>query len=138
MSIKFEVSDLIPAPPEIIYQAWLDSQEHSLMTGGKAKVSPAVGDTFEAWDGYIQGKNIELEFPGRILQTWRTTEFDAADQDSRLEILLEPAEGGTIITIRHSDLPDHGMQYQQGWIEAYFQPMKAYFGKILKSTTGQK
>jgi len=132
MTIKFEVSDLIPAPPEVIYQAWLDSEEHSLMTGGKAKISPDVDGTFEAWDGYIQGKNIKLEYPGRILQAWRTTEFDAADLDSRLEILLKPANEGTMITIRHSGLPDHGMQYQQGWIDAYLDPMKTYFGEISK------
>ncbi len=35
---------------------------------------------------------------------------------------------GTLITIRHSKLPAHGMQYQQGWIDAYFAPMKSYFG----------
>lgn len=29
MSIEFEVSDVIPAAPEDIFQAWLDSEEHS-------------------------------------------------------------------------------------------------------------
>ena len=130
MSIKFEISDKIPAPPEIIYQAWLDSEEHSAMTGGKANISSVVGGTFEAWDGYIQGKNIELEYPKRILQAWRTSEFDAADKDSCLEILFGPADEGTKITIRHFDLPEHGMQYRQGWIDAYLDPMKVYFGEI--------
>ncbi len=128
MSIDFEVSDVIPATPEEIYEAWLDSEEHSRMTGGQAKVSSNVGDTFEAWDGYIQGKNLELEFPGRILQEWRTTEFKETETDSRLEILFDSASVGTRVTIRHSNLPEHGMQYQQGWIDAYFEPMKAYFG----------
>ena len=57
MAIKFEVTDLIPAAPDTIYNAWLDSKEHSGMTGGQANVSSKVGDTFDAWDGYIQGKN---------------------------------------------------------------------------------
>jgi hypothetical protein len=50
MSIEFEVSDVIPATPEAIYKACLDSEEHSRMTGGQAKVSPNVVDTFEAWE----------------------------------------------------------------------------------------
>lgn len=29
---------------------------------------------------------------------------------------------------RHSGLPAHGMQYQQGWKDACFEPMKEYFG----------
>ena len=127
MSIEFEVSEVIPAAPEVIYAAWLSSDEHSRMTGVHAKVSAKVGEAFEAWDGYIQGTNLELEPPGRILQRWRTSEFEEADKDSILEILLEAEGNGTRVTIRHSDLPDHGMQYQQGWIDAYFIPMKEYF-----------
>jgi len=127
MSIKFEVSDLFPATPESVFNAWLDSDEHSRMTGGQAKVSTIVGETFEAWDGYIQGKNLKLESPIRILQNWRTSEFMESEEDSLLEILLESEGNGTRITIRHSNLPEHGMHYQQGWIDAYFDPMKEYF-----------
>lgn len=128
MKIQFEVSDLIPAAPEDIYNAWLNSKKHSDMTGGQANVSSKTGDSFDAWDGYIQGRNLVLELPGRILQSWRTTEFDDSDQDSLLEILFDTAGDGTKITIRHSNLPEHGMQYKQGWIDAYFIPMKTYFG----------
>ncbi len=127
MAIQFEVSSLIPASPEEIFRAWLDSDKHSLMTGGQAKVSNLEGGTFEAWDGYIQGRNLILEPGVRIIQTWRTTEFEAGDEDSRLEILLEAMGEGTHLTIFHSNLPAHGMQYQQGWVDAYFDPMKAYF-----------
>ena len=129
MAIRFEISDVIPATPEVVYAAWLNSREHTSMTGGKAKVSAKVGDSFEAWDGYIQGTNLELEPPRRILQHWRTSEFEASDKDSLLEVLLKPKGGETRITIRHSELPDHGMQYKQGWVDSYFSPMKEYFGR---------
>jgi len=75
MSIEFEISEMIPASPDVIYDAWLNSEEHSQMTGGTAKVSAELGDMFEAWDGYIHGKNFELEKSKRILQCWRTSEF---------------------------------------------------------------
>ncbi|MBT3188525.1 MAG: hypothetical protein HN736_03785 [Anaerolineae bacterium] len=127
MSIEFEVSDLIPASPDVVYTAWLDSDEHTKMTGGQAKVSAKVGERFEAWDGYIQGKNLELDSPKRILQNWRTSEFEDSENDSLLEILFEAEQDETRIVIRHSNLPEHGMQYQQGWVDAYFIPMKAYF-----------
>jgi len=127
MSIKFEVSDVIPASPEIVYHAWLNSEEHAEMTGASAQVSDKVGESFEAWDGYIQGKNLELEPLKRILQLWRTSEFEDSEKDSTLEILFKPEGSGTRVTVRHSDLPPHGMQYQQGWIDSYFIPMKEYF-----------
>jgi len=97
------------------------------MTGGTAVVSFVPGESFEAWDGYIKGINLELERPVRILQSWRTSEFVESEKDSLLEVLFEKEGEGTRITIHHSDLPEHGMQYQQGWIDSYFEPMKAYF-----------
>jgi activator of HSP90 ATPase len=129
MVIDFEVSETIPATQAAIYDAWLDSEDHSRMTGGQANVSNESDASFDAWDGYIKGVNIELESPKRILQRWRTAEFDENDEDSLLEILLEPEGEATRVTIRHSNLPEHGMQYRQGWIDAYFTPMKEYFGQ---------
>ena len=128
MSLEFEVSEVFPAIPENVYAAWISTTEHSRMTGSPAKISAKAGEPFEAWDGYIKGKNLELEPPRRILQLWRTSEFDESDKDSLLEILFESEGDGTRVTIRHSNLPDHGRQYRQGWIDAYFLPMMAYFG----------
>jgi uncharacterized protein YndB with AHSA1/START domain len=135
MAIEFKVSDLIPATPEAIYNAWLSSDEHSKMTGSMANVSSRAGEGFEAWDGYIQGTNIELKSPNRILQRWRTSEFSETEVDSLLEIVFKPEGNGTRVTIWHSELPDHGMQYQQGWIDAYFSPMKEYFGEKMQGSS---
>ena len=127
MGIEFRITDLIPARPERIYHAWLNSKEHELMTGSPAEISDQVDGEFTAWDGYITGKNLELNPPLRIFQSWRTTEFEISDPDSLLEITFVAEGPATRVTIRHSELPDHGMQYQQGWIDAYFNPMKEYF-----------
>ena len=126
--MNFEISDLIPASPKEIYKAWLNSAAHSEMTGGVAKVSAEVGGTFEAWDGYIEGRNLVLEPSKRIIQQWRTSEFTEEEKVSLLEIFFEEENEGTRITIRHSELPEHGMQYKQGWVDSYFNPMKEYFG----------
>ncbi len=141
MAIDFEIDQLIPATPQEIYDAWLSSDGHTLMTGSPATASPTVGAEFDAWDGYIQGQNLELEPGRRILQAWRTAEFDGSDDDSRLEILLAAQPAGTLLTIRHSNLPGHGMQYKQGWVDSYFTPMLAYFssgdnGPVEKDATG--
>lgn len=131
MAIKFEVSALIPASPETVYNAWLDSEEHARMTGDTARVTAVAGEAFEAWGGYIQGKNLELEPGKRILQSWRTSEFEESDADSLLEVVFTPEGSGTRVMIHHSALPPHGMQYQQGWIDSYFTPMKEYFGNLV-------
>ena len=129
MQVQFEISAIFDATPKQIYDAWLDSEKHSAMTGGEAMVSAVEGETFEAWDGYIQGRNIRLEENKKIVQHWRTREFTDSEEDSLLEVILFPKSGGTFLTIRHSRLPAHGMQYKQGWVDSYLNPMVKYFRK---------
>lgn len=126
--MEFEVSTIIPASPQEVYDAWLDSKGHSKMTGAKAKVSAKAGDTFMAWDGYISGKNLKLEPGKRIVQAWRTSEFSDEEEDSQIELIFKPVSEGTQLILRHTHLPSHGEIYRQGWEDSYFTPMKAYFG----------
>lgn len=127
MAIEFVVSALIPASPDEIYHAWLSSEGHSQMTGASATVSALPGGDFQAWDGYIHGRNQELEHGKRIVQSWRTTEFSDDEGDSQIEVTLEPVGDQTKLTLKHTRLPPHGVQYEQGWVESYFEPMKEYF-----------
>ena len=121
-------SAVIPASPEDIYKAWMSSSGHSAMTGSKAQVTPRVGGKYSAWDGYIAGKTLELEPPMRIVQTWRSTDFSAEDEDSRLEIVLAKARGGTKVTLKHTNIPrGQAAEYKKGWVDFYFKPMKKYF-----------
>ena len=114
--------------PRSIFEAWLDSEEHSALTGSSASVEGYVGGQMTAWDGYISGEILELEHYSRIVQTWRTTEFPEGSQDSHLELLLDPIDGGTRLTLVHSDIPDgQGDMYNEGWEDFYFRPMRAYF-----------
>jgi activator of HSP90 ATPase len=127
MSIEFEVSAILHAPARLIYDAWMSSTGHARMTGGSAKITAEVGAEFEAWDGYIRGKNLILEPGRRIVQSWRTTEFSAEEKDSQIEVTFEKAGTGTKVAIHHTGLPAHGIQYKKGWVDNYFKPMKKYF-----------
>jgi activator of HSP90 ATPase len=129
VSFEFTVSDVLPATPQQIYDAWLDSDRHAAMTGSDtARISPEVGATFMVWDDYIWGRNLELEPGRRIVQSWRTTSFGQDDPDSKIEVLLEPAAGGTRVTIHHTGVPDGHESYRDGgWQENYFDPMRIYF-----------
>jgi activator of HSP90 ATPase len=130
MAFRFTLTATIPAPPQAVYDAWLDSRAHGAMTGAKAKASAKPGAAFSAWDGYITGRNLVLEPGRRIVQSWRTTRFAKADPDSEIELLLAPAKTGTRLTLRHRNVPDGHTGYRDGgWQEFYFQPMKAYFAK---------
>ena len=120
-------ADAGAASPESLYNAWLNSEEHAAMTGAQALAAETITGEFSAWDGYITGRNIDLQSGKRILQSWHTSEFDSNAPDSLLEVLFEPEGKGTRVKIRHKDLPAEGMKYKQGWIDHYFEPMKEYF-----------
>jgi activator of HSP90 ATPase len=128
-SDSIKVSAVIPGPPKEVYAAWMSSKGHAAMTGSEAKVTARAGCKFSAWDGYISGTTLELDPPSRILQAWRTTDFGDDALDSKLEVLLEPARGGTKVTVVHTMIPaGQGAEYRKGWIDFYFKPMKVYFG----------
>jgi activator of HSP90 ATPase len=130
MGYDFEVSDTLPATPDAIYEAWMSSAGHTAMTGAEAHVDPSIGGAFDAWDGYITGRTLALEPGRRIVQSWRTSEFTDAHEDSQIEVLLEPTGEGTRVTLRHTDVPEDQVGYEQGgWQESYFDPMREYFGE---------
>lgn len=125
---SIEVSGVVHATPERVYQALLDSREHSDITGATATVEPSVGGKFSAFDGVISGSTVDLEPGRRIVQSWRSGDFPFGSDDSRLEIVLEPIETGTRITFVHSEIPEgQATHFEQGWRERYLEPMSRYF-----------
>lgn len=127
---SFTLSTFISATPQQIYRAWLSSEGHSQMTGSPAEVQPGVGGAFEAWDGYIHGKFLELVPFRLIIQSWRTNEFPEGSPDSRVEILLEGTADGTKLTLAHTNIPEgQAKGYKQGWEDHYFTPMRAFFSR---------
>ncbi|MCJ7519890.1 MAG: SRPBCC domain-containing protein [Anaerolineaceae bacterium] len=114
--------------PEKAYQDWLDSAAHSAFTGSPAEIDAVLGGKFSAWEGYIWGKTPELTPGRRIRQAWRTSEFSHDSPDSILEVLFEPDGEGTRLTLIHTAIPDNQAdEYEKGWEEFYFEPMRRYY-----------
>ena len=125
---RFTVSTELSASPQSVYDAWLNSEQHSEMTQAPASASTEVAGIFTAHDGYINGINIELENGRRILQMWRTSEFEGTDPDSSVDITLEKLPDGTLLTLKHWNIPDgQAEEYESGWQDFYFTPMQEYF-----------
>jgi activator of HSP90 ATPase len=127
-TIKQNVS--VPATPEEVYEAFIDPKKHSKFTGSKATCDPKVGGKFTAWDGYISGKNLQLEPAKKILQEWQTTDWPEGQPPSTLELTLKKTGTGTQIIMKHSGVPaDQAADTAQGWIDWYWEPLKKYFKK---------
>ncbi len=122
---QLQLRGVFPAAPERIYELWIDSEGHALMTGGEAAIDPREGGEFSAWDGYITGV-IERLDPGRlIVQRWRTSEFPDGAGDSRVEIVLRAVQDGCELTLLHTEIPEgQGERYKAGWVDNYFEPLR--------------
>ncbi len=121
---------IVPAEPNEVYEAFMDPRKHSEFTGSKATCDQRVGGEFTAWDGYISGKNLELEKGKRIVQEWVTTEWPDGYSPSRLELTFKKVKGGTEISMVHSNVPAKQVNdIREGWFDFYFEPLKEYFKK---------
>jgi uncharacterized protein YndB with AHSA1/START domain len=135
MPYTYTLTSVIPASAQDIYDAWLDSRAHAAMTGGRARMSDRIGAEVSAWDGYIDGRNLELIRGERIVQSWRTSRFTGDHEDSIIAVTLEDVEGGTLLTLVHSNVPDDQRNYQEGgWQSKYFEPMQRYFARRGRGT----
>jgi uncharacterized protein YndB with AHSA1/START domain len=133
---RIEQTVEIPAAPGDVYRALTDPAQHSAFTGMKAEGEPRVGGSFSAFDGYISARYLELEPGRRIVEEWKTNPVRGArgwpenTPPSILEIMLEPAGKGTKLTMLQRDVPPKDReQYDAGWRNNYWEPLKKYFAK---------
>jgi len=63
------------ATAHALYEALMDSKKHAAFTEAQATISRKAGGTFQAYDGYATGKNIELIPDKKIVQSWRASDW---------------------------------------------------------------
>jgi activator of HSP90 ATPase len=121
-------SRFIPAPPEAVYEAFVNARKHAAFTGAAATGTARAGAAFTAWGGYISGKHLELDKGKRIVQEWSTSEWPEGAPPSRLEFTFETKKGGCQVKMVQTAVPaDQADRYKQGWDDFYWSPLAAYF-----------
>ncbi|PKB71538.1 MAG: hypothetical protein BZY87_04985 [SAR202 cluster bacterium Io17-Chloro-G6] len=114
------------AVPHDVYEALMDSEQHSEFTGAKASISREVGGEFSAYDGALSGTMLELVPDFKIVQTWRgSDEGWVPGHYSTATFLLEAFEGGTRLTFVQTGVPEQSFeQITQGWNTYYWPKMQ--------------
>jgi activator of HSP90 ATPase len=121
---------IIPADPEKVYEAFMNARIHSEFTGSKATCDPTAGGKFTAGDGYISGKNLELEKGKKIVQEWKTTEWPEGYDPSKFKLTLRKVKNGTEIIMVHSNVPDEqAAEFADSWNQFYWTLLKEYFSQ---------
>ena len=125
------ISSIFDTHAAFLYKFFLDSKLHTEVTESKAVISNKIGGIFTAWDGYIKGEIVVLEKNKKIIQKWRTTEFNKNDKDSILEITIEEInKNKSKLILKHSEIPEGTTgEYKKGWKEYYIKPLKEFIKK---------
>jgi uncharacterized protein YndB with AHSA1/START domain len=117
------VSRTIPAPPETVFDLWIDptSPGGPWFGADRCILNPQVDGLFylavkhenRIWPHY--GRFTQLDRPRRIEHTWVSEATKGAE--SLVTITLDPRGEETEFTLRHSGVPDDplGLQHKQGW-----------------------
>ncbi len=112
------------AKPLEVYSALMESKKHAKFSGAPAKISPKVGGKFTAYDGYINGENLELVKDKKIVQTWHAASWPEG-HFSKVTFNFKPFEGGTKLLFFHTGIPDTAYEsIKKGWYEHYWELMK--------------
>lgn len=102
----------------------MNPKKHEHFTGGSARISSKVGGKFSVYDGYASGKNLTLIKNKKIVQTWRTNEWEEGHY-SIVEFSFSVTKEGCLLAFTQKDIPlEHYAAIKQGWIDYYWSPMK--------------
>jgi uncharacterized protein YndB with AHSA1/START domain len=118
---------VLPAKPDRVYRALMDSAEHAAFTGtGAATISGETGGSFTTNGGMIEGRNIELVPGRRIVQAWRNTAWPSGYY-SLVRFELTGDDGKTRLVFDHIGAPDDARaMLDRGWQERYWAGLRKY------------
>jgi len=125
MPKTLEQSVRLPAPPDELFDAYLDPERHAAITGQPVTVSPEPGAPFSAFGGLLTGKILAVR-PGRMIaQTWRSVKWGQDDLDSILVLTFSPDSGGGRIDLVHVNVADQDYEgVRAGWEKYYWAPWR--------------
>ena len=118
-SIAFTFERTIPASPEELFDGWLDPQipGNPWNAAEKFILDPRVDGLF-FW--HLRGTShygrfTEFERPGRLQHTWVSP--NTLGKESTVTVTFRKQGEGTLMTLVHSDLPDHELakSHENGW-----------------------
>ena len=118
-TIEFSFERTIPAPPDEVCDAWLDPKipGNPWNAAEKFILDPKADGLFywtlKGTSHY--GRFIEVKRPGRIQHTWVSP--STLGQESIVTLTFKKQGEGTLMTLVHSDLPDHEVAkgHERGW-----------------------
>jgi uncharacterized protein YndB with AHSA1/START domain len=129
----------IAARPETVFAFFTDPDKMVRWKGSKAELAAHPGGIYRVEISprtIVRGKYVEVDPPARLVFTWGWEGQEAGGDEhavppgsSRVEVSLEPDGDGTLVLLRHFDLPEPALEvHGQGW--------DLYLGRLVTAAAG--
>jgi uncharacterized protein YndB with AHSA1/START domain len=128
----------IAARPETVFEFFVDPEKMCEWKGRKAELDPRPGGVYRVEineQAIASGEYVEIDSPNRVVFTWgwegqESGEHAVPPGSSRVEVDLTPDGDGTLVRLRHLDLPEQSREiHGQGW--------DLYLGRLAKAAAGE-
>jgi uncharacterized protein YndB with AHSA1/START domain len=127
MPRTIQLAASLPAPPDRLFDMYLDPVEHAAFTGAPVAVSAQPGAPFRAFSGVLTGTILQVVPKRLIVQSWRSPQWGPTDIDSTLILAFWPEGDGGRIELVHVNVVDGDFAgVSQGWEKFYWTPWRAY------------
>lgn len=116
----------LPAPPDRLYEMYLDAETHSAFTGHPVTIAAQPGAPFEAFDKVLSGTVLHVEPKQSIVQTWRSKFWPQEAKDSLLLLTFSREGEEGRVEVVHVNVPEEDFAgVSQGWEKHYWTPWRA-------------
>jgi uncharacterized protein YndB with AHSA1/START domain len=116
----------IEASPATVFEFLVDADKLTRWMGSRAELDPRPGGIYRVEineQAVARGEFVEVEPPGRVVLTfgWEGEEAGSGAHSvppgsSRVEVALEQDGDGTLVRLRHLDLPKQALEiHGHGW-----------------------
>jgi uncharacterized protein YndB with AHSA1/START domain len=127
MPRTIQLAASLAAPPDRLFDMYLDPVEHAAITGSPVTISPRPGAPFRAFNDVLTGMILQVVPKRLIVQAWRSSSWDATDLDSTLILTFLPEKDGGRIELVHVNVADADFAgVSHGWEKFYWSPWRAY------------
>jgi uncharacterized protein YndB with AHSA1/START domain len=129
----------IAARPETVFEFFVDPEKMKQWKGSKAELDPRPGGIYRveiSEEAIVRGEYVEIEPPSRVVFTWgwegqESGEHAVPPGSSRVEVDFVPDGNGTLVRLRHLDLPEQSRDiHGQGW--------DLYLGRLTAAAEGRE
>lgn len=130
MARTIQIAASLPAPPDRLFDMYLDPAQHSAFTGSPVTISGRAGASFSAFGGVLTGTILQVVPRRLIVQSWRSPHWGPDDLDSTLILTFHPEKDGGRIELTHVGVVDSDFAgVSHGWEKFYWTPWRAYLSR---------